>query len=169
MAASSVSPPAGPSSSGPAGTVSGPKSGTSVNGTLGGTVTPPPGVIPKPGPGRVTPVGTRGTEGPGRPPRMVLMSAGAPPRVPPEPGTGPRLVDSGTRAASGGAMVGAWASARRPATTSTMTASGTNFRMGRIMGTATLPGGERRRLSYRRARLGGRAHLTSLESDEERV
>src|SRR3954451_18880664 len=88
---------------------------------LGGSVTPWVGAIPTPGPGRLTEVGTRGTDGPGLPPRIVERSAGAPPRVPPEPGTGPRLVDSRTRAASGEVTVGPCADASHDMTAKAMT------------------------------------------------
>src|SRR5262245_51281534 len=96
------------------------------------------GAMPIPRPGRLTPVGTRGTDGPGLPPRMVEMSAGAPPRVPPEPGTGPRLVDSGTRAASGGATVGPWADARPARAKRTQTPRAATLRSGNTMMTAAL-------------------------------
>src|SRR5262245_2724493 len=93
MAASSVRPWGGPSSSGPAGIASGPYKGKSEIGTCGGAPIPLGGGTWNPPPGLVAAAGTRGNAGPGRPPRRgspapATFSNGSPPA----PGERPRLV-----------------------------------------------------------------------------
>jgi hypothetical protein len=140
MAASRVKPPGGPMSSAPAGTSSRPEGEPSVNGATRGTANPGPGGIANPGPGSEMLEGTRGAEGPGRPPRKVPRSDGAPPRVPPEPGKGPRLVEPRTRVVSRGSIIGFWATTAGTSRPKAIKIPGPHPATRRIMDPAPLPG-----------------------------
>ncbi len=127
-------------SSDPAGTSSRPEGEPSVNGATRGTANPGPGGIANPGPGSEMLEGTRGAEGPGRPPRKVPRSDGAPPRVPPEPGKGPRLVEPRTRVVSRGSIVGFWATTAGTSRPKAIKIPGPHPATRRIMDPAPLPG-----------------------------
>src|SRR4029077_9445404 len=119
MAASSVSPSGGPSSTEPAGMANGPYKGKLEIGSLGGAPIPRGAGIWNAPPGLVSRDGTRGNAGPGRPPRRASPAPGTFSNGrPPAPGERPKLVTPASAPAGAPVIVGnnssaSWARASR--------------------------------------------------------